>query len=222
MAPPPTKQQAAYRYLKDHIMRIHLPPGQRVVIGEVAQALGLSAIPVREALQLLHSEGLVEIRPHAGAIVSPITRANVEETFLILEGIEAVAVRRVCARPSPGLASALLETLKRMDVSLDKRNVNNWSQLNMEFHLMIARATGMTRVVEITERTLRDWDRIRRYFFADRVSHRMEDAQHEHHHIVRAITIENSTRAERLLRAHNQAALAYYLTLIPEQSSAPK
>jgi DNA-binding GntR family transcriptional regulator len=215
IAPPPTKQQAAYRYLKDRIMRIELPPGRRVVIDDIAGTLGLSAIPVREALQFLQSEGLVQIRPHAGATVSPITESDVEETFTILEGVEAMAVRRVCAKPAPQLLAQLTELLERMDLALGKKNVETWSRLNMEFHLAVARATGMPRILEITERALGDWDRIRRYFFSDRGPHRMDDAHQEHHQLVQAIERRDSAQAEKLIRQHNQAALAHYLSSMP-------
>jgi DNA-binding GntR family transcriptional regulator len=217
-AQPFTKQQAAYRYLKDRIVRMQLPPGRRVLIAEVAAELGLSAIPVREALQFLQSEGLVQIRPHAGATVSPITATDVEETFVILEGIEAMAVRSMCVKPSQSLLVTLEQLLGQMDRALSRKNVEAWSKLNMDFHLTLARGTGMPRLLEITERALGDWDRIRRYFFSDDATHRMKDAQREHHRLFLAVQKGDSDLAENLVRQHNQRALSHYLRAIPDRT----
>ena len=218
---PPTKQQAAYRYLKDQIMRMQIPPGQRVVIDEVAEELGLSAIPVREALQFLQSEGLVQIRPHAGATVSPITAMDVLETFTIMEGVESMAVWRVCAKPSKSLLTTLPSLLKQMDGALTRKNVEVWSKLNMDFHLTLARETGMPRLFEITERALGDWDRIRRYFFSGGAPHRMDDAHREHHQLFLAIKKGDAERAENLIRQHNQKALSHYIDAIPDKMREP-
>ena len=65
-----TKQEFVYRTLRDAIMRCELSPGQRLVIDDLARLLEVSAIPVREAIQTLQSEGLVQTIPHVGASVS--------------------------------------------------------------------------------------------------------------------------------------------------------
>ena len=69
-----TKQEFVYETLREAIMRCELGPGRRLVIDELARQLEVSAIPVREALQLLQSEGLVTNVPHVGATVSPVSR----------------------------------------------------------------------------------------------------------------------------------------------------
>src|SRR5476649_2116936 len=102
-----TKQQAIYQHLKERILDGKLPPGQRLIIDDIAEELGLSIIPVREAMQLLQSERLVEIRPHAGATVAAITHKNIEEVFTILEGMEAVTVRRLAKSRPPELTAKL-------------------------------------------------------------------------------------------------------------------
>ncbi|HSB62391.1 MAG TPA: GntR family transcriptional regulator [Vicinamibacteria bacterium] len=66
-----TKQELVYRTLRDAIMICRLAPGERLVIDELARQLEVSAIPVREALQLLQSEGLVRSVPPVGATVAP-------------------------------------------------------------------------------------------------------------------------------------------------------
>jgi DNA-binding GntR family transcriptional regulator len=96
-----TKQELVYRRLRDDIMRCQLAPGQRLVIDELARRLSMSAIPVREALHLLQSEGLVVNVPHVGATVAPIAPASVHEVFTIMEGLELVAARGDRAARAP-------------------------------------------------------------------------------------------------------------------------
>jgi DNA-binding GntR family transcriptional regulator len=210
-----TKQQAIYRYLKDRIMEGKAPPGQRLIIEDIAEELGLSIIPVREALQLLQSERLVDIRPHAGATVSPITHENIEEIFTILEGMEAVTVRRISKSRPPGLEVTLEALITQMDQAVKRRDVEKWSALNMNFHLAMSEATGMPWLQEITTRVLGSWDRIRHHFFRQGGEHRLAEAQKEHHGILDALRRGNADRAEKLIRQHNQNALRHYSLLQP-------
>jgi DNA-binding GntR family transcriptional regulator len=210
MAPTLTKQQTIYHYLKDRIMEGKVPPGQRLIIEDIAEELGLSIIPVREALQLLQSERLVEIQAHAGATVASITRENIEEIFTILEGMEAVTVRRIAKNRPPGLEATLEALIMQMDQAEKRHDVEKWSALNMKFHLAMSEATGMPWVLEITARALGSWHRIRRHFFREGGEHRFAQAQKDHHGILDALRRGDADRAEKLVRQHNQRALRYY------------
>jgi DNA-binding GntR family transcriptional regulator len=205
-----TKQQAIYQHLKDHILEGKLPPGQRLIIDTIADDLGISIIPVREALQLLQAERLVEIQPHVGATVSGITPESIEEVFTILEGMEAMAARRVARNMPDGLDATLAGLIKQMDAAEKRSDVEKWSALNMEFHLALSEATGMPWLREITLRTLVNWNRIRRYFFRQGAPHRFTEAQREHHAILKALRKGDQTAAEKLVRLHNQRAFRHY------------
>ena len=213
MVPTLTKQQAIYQHLKGLILTGKLAPGQRLIIDEIADELGLSIIPVREALQLLQSERLVEIRPHAGATVAAITHENIEEVFTILEGIESVTVRRIAKSRPPELAAKLSALIKKMDQAEKKSEPEEWSALNMEFHLAMSEATGMPWLHEITTRVLGNWDRIRRHFFLGGSEHRFAEAQKEHHAILKALEKGDADQAEELIRQHNRRAFRHYSRL---------
>jgi DNA-binding GntR family transcriptional regulator len=165
---------------------------------------------VREALQLLQAERLVEIRAHAGATVAPITTANIEEIFTILEGMEAVAVRRVAKAMPSALDARLQGLIQDMDAAEKKHDVEKWSALNMDFHLAISEATGMPWLLEITARALGNWDRIRRHFFREGNHHRFTQAQKEHHAILVALRKGDADEAERVVRRHNLRACRHF------------
>jgi DNA-binding GntR family transcriptional regulator len=208
-----TKQQAIYQHLKGLIMEGKLRPGQRLIIDEIAAEIGLSIIPVREALQLLQAERLVEIRAHIGATVAPINHENIEEIFTILEGMEAVTVRRLAKSSPPGFLAKLEGLVAQMDRAAKRKDVEKWPALNMEFHLAMSSATEMPWLHEITGRVLGNWDRIRRHFFREGSEHRIAQAQKEHHAILKALSKGDADEAERLVRQHNQKALRHYVLL---------
>jgi DNA-binding GntR family transcriptional regulator len=206
-----TKQEFVYRTLRDAIMRCDLKPGERLVIDDLARRLEVSAIPIREGLQLLQSEGLVVNIPHVGATVAPISPESIQDVFTVLEGLESVATRLVAERASPADLQTLTDLVEAMDRAVAEEAHHEWADLNTQFHLAIGRLVGLAMLQEMTERVLDRWDRIRRYFFRGVLTHRIEQAQAEHRAILAAMRQQDLPRLLDLVRQHNQGALASYL-----------
>src|SRR5687768_18051530 len=78
-APHRTKQAFVYRTLHDAISTCEIKPGERLVIDDLARRLQVSAIPVREAIQMLQAEGLVVSVPHTGVSVAPVTLESIQD-----------------------------------------------------------------------------------------------------------------------------------------------
>jgi DNA-binding GntR family transcriptional regulator len=207
---PATKQAFVYQALRSAIMRGELVPGERLRTEEIAQRLGVSLIPVREALQLLQSERLVESTPHVGARVARISRTSIIEVFTVMEGLELVATRTAAERMTPAHEQELTALVEAMDGALASGNYNAWSDINTQFHCAIADMTGMPMLQEMTVRALDQWDRVRRYYLKDVLVHRLAQAQEEHHVIVQAMRDQNYALLAQLVREHNQGALAAY------------
>lgn len=205
-----TKQELAYHALRDAIMRCELPPGRRLVIDELARQLHVSSIPVREALQILQSEGLVTNVPHMGATVSPISQQSIDEVFTLMEGLESVATRRAAERLTPENAAELEQVVAAMDEARAAARYDEWADLNTRFHLAISRMAGMPMLLEMTERVLAHWDRIRRFYFNGVLVHRVALAQEEHRKLLRLIREKDLPALEHMVRQHNQGALLAY------------
>jgi DNA-binding GntR family transcriptional regulator len=205
-----TKQEFVYRTLRDAIMRCELMPRQRLVIEDLARELQVSAIPVREALKLLQSEGLVTNVPHTGSAVSAIARDSVTEVFSLMEGLELVATRKAAERMTSDETAVLEETVREMDVALGSGRHEDWADLNSRFHLGISRFSGMPLLHEMMERTMAHWDRLRRFYFEGVLSHRMEQAQDEHRSLLRQMKERDLPGLEALVKQHNQGALLAY------------
>jgi DNA-binding GntR family transcriptional regulator len=203
-----TKQEFVWQTLRAAILACELQPGERLVIDEVARRLGVSIIPVREALQMLQAEGLVVTVPHVGAAVAPISRESIVDVFTVLEGLELVSTRLVAERGAPAELDALV---RMMDECAASGRFERWADLNTRFHHTIAASTGLPLLAEMMDRVLGRWDRIRRYYFNDVLSHRVDAAQQEHRDIVAAIGRKDFPALEAYVRQHNRNALAAYM-----------
>ena len=209
-----TKGEFVYRTLRDAIVKCELSPGERLVIDDLARRLAVSSIPVREALQLLQSEGLVLMVPHVGATVAPISHESVTEVFTVMEGLESVAARAAAERARPEDLDALQEIVALMDRALATDAHEQWAELNTRFHATISRLTAMPMLQEMMERVLDRWDRVRRFFFAGVLVHRAQQAQKEHHALLEAMRARDWARLEETIRAHNRGALADYAVFL--------
>jgi DNA-binding GntR family transcriptional regulator len=205
-----TKQRYAYASLRDAILRCALRPGERLIIDDLARRLDTSIIPVREAIRLLESEGLVVNIAHVGATVAPISRSSVTEMFTVLEGLETVSTRSAAQRADAAGLASLRSIVDEMDAALRQQQFDEWGTLNTRFHLAMAALAGMPMLEEMLRRALDHWDRVRRYFFAGVLSHRTDVAQREHRQMLVQMEARDLATLERTVRLHNQGALAAY------------
>ena len=214
MLRPVTKQQLAYTAMREAIIRCELAPGERIVIDELARRFDVSIIPVREALRLLESEGLIVSIAHTGTSVAPVSRQLVVEVFALLEGLETVSARAAATAATAGELTVLRNLVRRMDRALAAGRPGTWAELNTEFHLAISRLSGMPMVDQMLRRALDHWDRVRRFFFTGVFTQRAAAAQHEHHLMLDQLGARDVEGIEQIMRTHNRGALKAYLTYL--------
>lgn len=202
-----TKQALVYQTLRQAILAGELEPGRRLVIDDIAAALAVSAIPVREALNQLQSERLIEMKPHVGAVVSAISKDSIRELFALLEALELVAVRAVAEKAVAADHGRLRDLLIDLESS---GSTKAWDEANARFHGAIVAIAGMPLLAEFTARVLREWERLRRAAFRDRRLPDTARAQREHRALVKAIETRDVERLEKLVVEHNRGALAAY------------
>jgi len=215
-----TKQEWVYSQLKAAIQTCALEPGARLVLDEVAKQLGVSRVPVREALLQLQMESLVEMTPHAGATVSTISLGSINDLFAILEELESLAVKAACPRATAEGLTQLEDLLTDMQKAVENGDLEWWSDLNTRFHLEISHASGMSLLPELTERVLEQWDRIRRYFLMDVLDKRVGQASEEHRRILETLRNGDEKAAARAITEHNTNALNAYLNYITSQTTS--
>ena len=217
-----TKQQFVYSTLRESILRCELAPGTRLVIDDLAKQFRVSIIPVREALRLLQSEGLVLSTAHVGATVAPVSHASVVEVFMLLEGLEVVAGRAAAEKADSAGLTILNDLLLEMDRALDAGSPQRWAEINTRFHLAIAKLAGMPILMDMMQRIVDHWDRVRRFYFRDVLIHRTRLAQAEHRAIVEYVERRDLNALEQTIRDHNRGALAAYTAHLEAADDAQK
>ena len=216
-----TKQEWAYSALKDAIQSCTLAPGTRLTLDDLAAQLKVSRVPVREALLQLQAEGLVDMTPHAGAVVSPISLDSIHELFLILEQLEVLAGRVVAQQSTLAELKNLEDLLTSMEKAVAAGDSERWAELNTAFHREICRLSGMPFLQQITEKTLERWNRVRRCFLTEVLHKRTTQALEEHRRIYVALKKRDVETVEQLIRNHNRNALKAYSTYLSEKGQSP-
>lgn len=202
-----TKRQAAYEEIRGRILSGTCRPGDRLVIDRLASQLGMSAIPVREALGLLEQEGWVENRPHAGAVVSGMTRQSIEEVFAVMEALECVACRLGVGRLD---ISALHEMERLVGEMESTQRAGEWLRLNRRFHESVPRLAGLDRILDHLIRAGQQWERLRVLCFAEVAGEDLRAADAEHREFLVLLGGGSVAKQEEWVKRHNRAALERY------------
>jgi DNA-binding GntR family transcriptional regulator len=203
-----SKNERVYDLLKSKIIRGELAPGTPVVIDVLAAQIGVSAIPIREALRHLEANGFVEIAPYVGAKVVDIHAASIHELFATLEALEIISGRAACETLDDTRIAELAQMVEGMTQLFNTPDA--WSEANKQFHQAICAGAGMRLVGKMLSVALDHWDRLRCHYLEEVFGQRIHDRQSEHEQILNAFRQRDPDMLEKVLRDHNRQALAAY------------
>ncbi len=208
IAPIALYQEVAER-LRQRIFSHELPPGTWVDEQALAEHYGISRTPLREALKVLASEGLVTLKPRRGCYVTEISERDLDEVFAVMSMLEGE-----CARASATKASAAdLERLRAIHADLENAaaagDIDGFFEANQAFHLTLHEIADNRWLLHVIE-DLRKVIKLSRHhsLFSDG---RLAQSLTEHRDILQALLARDGNRAEELMRAHilsGRAALA--------------
>ena len=129
--------------LRTAIVNGELKPGQTLVEADLAAELGVSRAPLREAINILGSEGLVEIMPYRGTTVKKLTRKDIEELYAVRAMMEVFAIRHIILFDSPAeVVDALREICIAMQKAADNGDLHAINQLDRHFHDTLVASSG--------------------------------------------------------------------------------
>jgi DNA-binding GntR family transcriptional regulator len=186
--------------LRDAILRGDFPQGERLRQVELADRLGISRTPVREALGRLAHEGLVELLPRGGVRVTRLDVDEAVELYDLREMLDGLAARLAATRAEAEAITRLGRALDRMAAAIRRRDPNQWFGAHVVFHDEIFRASGHARLQGLSGLVTLS---IRRFHpFLLKTPRRLEDAHREHRAILAAIVAHDGETAERLARLH--------------------
>ncbi len=144
-----TKSERVYHILRDEIMRGALRPDDRLVVSTLAQQLGVSPMPVREALNRLTQEGMVHITPHTGARVASVNLQQLCEIAAIRRELETMAAKLAVPNMDADLFDRLDGMLADMAACLGVEKAKEYERLNLEFHRAIYARSGNQSLYEL-------------------------------------------------------------------------
>ena len=203
-----TKEEYAYEVLRTAILHCELKPGEKLVVDALSAQMGISPIPIRTALQRLQSEGLVEITPHTGAIVSDLSPADFEPVSLLLEKLEILAFEIAVHKATADDIARLRQIVDGLGESLATNNLERWAELNIEFHSTVALISNMKLLIEFSTRILDTWTRLRRWYLPPIIA-QLPQAQIEHHQMVDLLEQRNIGKLTQVISQHSQRLREY-------------
>ena len=194
----------AYLEIKARILDNELMPGSSHLEQDLAQSLGMSRTPVREALIRLADERLVEIRPRHGVRVLPVSVEDMRDIYELLTELEALAARRAAELGLSAAEIAALEAaVAEMDGALARDDLEAWSSADTRFHDLLVAASHNKRLVAAVKLCL------------DQVA-----SNDDHRAVVAAIRARDAAMAHRVHHEHRARAGKLLLELLASSDKA--
>lgn len=136
------KKNSVYDYLFNAIRSGDIKPGQTLTERGLAEKIGVSRTPVREAIRKLEEQGIVTHEPHKGVKVITLSQEKVTQLYDVRELLEGLAVRQLAERQTPEIIEELSAFIERAEKEAVANNVKELSGINSAFHLALARLSG--------------------------------------------------------------------------------
>ena len=208
------KQERTYTVLRDRIHSGAFGPQARLNIDALARELGVSAIPVREALRRLEAEGWVKFQPNVGAIVAPLDATAWEQQMVAVAILEGVATAEAAPYLRPADFAKVRKLAAEMEQIAAEGDMTKFSRLNRRMHTVIVARCPNAYLLELLEQTNQRLDRIRDTMFTY-LPERSKRAVAEHEHLIGLLEVSptqggDPAEIERYARWHKLQTVEAY------------
>ena len=199
-------RDVVFNTLRQAILTGELKPGERLMEIHLADRLGVSRTPIREAIRKLELEGLVVMIPRKGAQVARITEKNLKDVLEVRRALDMLAVRLACSRMDDEYKKQLREACDEFARVVKNNNTKDITEADVRFHDIINKATGNDRLIQLVNNLAEQMYRYRLEYIKDAAYHNRLVAEHEE--IYNAIMDGDEERAAKAVVLHidNQEA----------------
>jgi len=204
----------AVEQLREQILRGDYPEGSPLRQDALAAELGVSRIPVREALRQLEVEGLVTFSPHAGAVVSTLSLDEIVELFQLRALLESELIRKAVPQLTTDVLDRAYTILEAYDAAFEAGDIAEWGALNWEFHSTLLAAANQPLTLNILSMLHNQSDRYTRLQLA--LTHGQTRASDEHKNIANAAASGDADLAASMMRDHVETACASLIDFLRE------
>ncbi|HHW06139.1 MAG TPA: GntR family transcriptional regulator [Clostridia bacterium] len=211
-----TTREYVIRVLRYNIENLTLKPGQLVSENELAQSLGVSRTPVREALIELSRTGVVEIYPQKGTFISLIDLSIVEEARFLRCTVEKAIVQLACEMCSEEDLAALEDNLQLQRACVERNDYRRLMSLDNEFHRLMYAACNKEMTYSLIQSVMTHFNRVRLLNLAEMDMQRTVD---DHEAILKAVKSRNKDEAVAVVERHLSRVLFdknYLMQLHPD------
>jgi len=204
----PLRERIADRLRSDIVKGVYAD-GERLVEPKLAEMLGISRTPIREALRQLENEGFVEIVPRKGAVVKKLTLKDIDDLYAIKANLEGLAARQA----TENISEKDIEKLKSINekfyrISSGKTNIiEEYLKYNLDFHNMFIVLSKNHKLIEILKGLDKNFQRLKSILVSK--SDRAEEARKEHEEIIKAFATKDPDLAEKTVRWHIENGWEY-------------
>jgi DNA-binding GntR family transcriptional regulator len=195
--------ETAYQRVKAAIRAHEFQPGERIREAELAEWLQISRTPVRDALNQLEAEGLLEAAPRRGLVVATLDQQQVAEIYALRDVLEGLAARLAARQASSAEVAALRDNLERQR-EVPATDADRLARLNLQFHAIIYRASRNRYLVSALEGLETSLALLPGTTYSG--SERPSQAFEQHAALTSAIEAHDGDLAEQLARDHIRAA----------------
>ncbi|WP_186144510.1 GntR family transcriptional regulator [Burkholderia gladioli] len=195
-------RQLVYEQIRRKILDAELAPGSVLPENALAGALEVSRTPLREALQRLQSEGLVQVIPQVGTFVTRLDLTRIREALFMREAVECSALATIALPVAPEIVQGLQACVARHSEAVERQDLNATMQHDATFHRLLLEASGLAGVWRYVHEARELHRRVR---VLSRSQTRLESVRssvEQHQEIVLALEAGRLDAAQDLLRAH--------------------
>lgn len=192
--------QLVYENLHSEILTGRLTPGSRIKQEEVTHRLGVSRTPVREAIQRLEAEGLIEFPRRGLAVVTRLSRKRIDEIFDLRALLEGYATSKAIDNLTKKDMHVLRRLIREMDECHSSQQGERLAAKNEEFHRLICSRGGNDALLELLEQIWRDIRRLRINYLITPQGH--EESTRQHESLLDALESHAQSRVHEIVQVH--------------------
>ena len=193
-------RDVVFNTLRQAILRGEMEPGERLMEIQLADKLGVSRTPIREAIRKLELEGLVIMIPRKGAEVAHITEKDMRDVLEVRAALEELAATLACRNVTPERIEELKMANKRFEAAIISKDVVAIVDADVNFHDIIYAMTDNQRLIQIINNLREQMYRYRLEYIKDEDKRQILIVEHEH--ILAAIKARNIAEAKNAAREH--------------------
>lgn len=194
--------EQVYDFLRGAILNGRFAPGERLNLDELVDQLGISKMPLKEAVGRLAAEGLINVQSRRGTYVNGVDARELAETFEVRRALEILAGELAVERITGEGIKQLYALIEDMEASASRHDVALHLEKNFEFHGLIVNLSGNQKLAEVYQRLRMPIQIVGVHYRSENWIARIEQEQREHRAIVRALEKRDADAVTRAIASH--------------------